>query len=379
MATKLWCSVALFFILETISVGQAPIPTRPPGPVVSRTAPTRPDSVQDSNQYDYWSKMTNQDRTGGALLGKVIVSGEMLPWEPIVVSVRCNGAVVHTTVTDSKGNFAVTPSSIPGEVSQQGDLLRQMKVHYEGCLLEGTLTGFRSSAITITARNLREEPEVGTITLSRDSDARGTAMSTTSLSAPAAAANAWTKAGEEMLAQRPDRARKALEKAVHSYPGFADAWYELGRLQLTSDPNTAKLCFQNAVAADPNFVRPYSQLAELAAQNADWQQVIQRTDRALQLEPEGTIWIWYYRALANFQLGRVDEAETSAKRLLQRDPLHNVRNGEQLLAAILARKSDFDGALAHLRNCLTYIQDSSDVALLKEEIAQLERRAATPN
>jgi hypothetical protein len=379
MSTNLWCSVALFFILEMISVGQAPIPTRPPGPVVSRTAPTRPDSVHDTNLYDYWSKMTNQDRTGGALLGKVTISGEMLPWEPIVVSVKCNGAVVHTTVTDSRGFFAVTPSSIPGEISQQGDLLRQMKTHYEGCLLEGTLTGFRSSAITITARNLREEPEVGSIILSRDTDARGTAMSTTSLSAPGAAANAWAKAGEEMLAQRPERARKALEKAVHAYPGFADAWYELGRLQLVSDPNTAKLCFQNAVAADPNFVRPYGHLAELAAGNEDWQQVLQRTDRSLHLEPEGTIWIWYYRALANFRLGKVDEAEISAKKLIARDPLHNVRNGEQLLAAILARKSDFAGALAHLRNCLTYIQDTSDVALLKEEITQLEHRVATPN
>src|SRR5262249_10345991 len=152
------------------------------------------------------------------------------------------------------------------------------------------------------------EPEVGTIVLSRDSDARGTAMSTTSLSAPAEAVNAWTKAGEQMLEQKPDRARKALEKAVHAYPGFADAWYELGKLLLASDSNNARLCFEKAVAADPNFVRPYGQLTELAARTEDWQQVIQQTDRSLQLEPDGTIWIWYYRALANFQLGRVNEA-----------------------------------------------------------------------
>lgn len=384
MATKLRYAVVLpflffifiFFLEITASAQHTPLP--PAGPPMSRPAP-RPDSMQDTNLYGYWSKMTNQDRAGGALLGKVAIGGEMLPWEPIVVTVVCNGSVVHTTLTDPKGEFAIIPTKIPGEVSQQGDLQRQMKAHYEGCVLEGLLTGFRSTEVTITQRNLRDEPEVGTILLSRDSNARGTAMSTTSLSATPDAVNAWRKAGEEMLAQKPDRARKALEKAVHAYPVFADAWYQLGRLEVLSDPGSARLCFEKALAADPKFVRPYAQLAELAARNEDWPKVVEHTDRSLQLEPEGTVWLWYYRALGNFQLGKVEEAEASAKKLVEMDPLHSVRNGEQLLAAILARKADFSGALVHLRNCLTYIQDSSDLALLKEQIAQLERRVSAAN
>jgi hypothetical protein len=376
MLTHVRYAIVLFFLVKIVMVAQTPTPA-PVGRIPSRPTPTRPDSMQETTLYGYWSKMTDQDRTGGALLGKVEINGEMLPWEPIVVTVECNGSEVNTTLTDPKGEFLVRPSTIPGEISQQGDLQRQMKAHYEGCSLRGLLTGFRSTEITITQRNLRDDPEVGTITLSRDSNARGSAMSTTSISAPPDAANAWRKAGEEMLAQKPDRARKALEKAVHVYPGFADAWYELGRLQAPSDPANARLCFEKAIAADPNFVRPYGQLAALAADNEDWPKVLEHTDRSLQLEPDGTIWVWYYRALANFQLGKLDDSETSAKRLVDMDPLHNVRNGEQLLAAILARKADFAGALAHLRNCLTYIQDTSDAALLKEQIAQLERRVSS--
>lgn len=375
MATKMWFVVVVFSFLKIATVAQH----APPPPVVQtlpRPTPTRPDSMQDLGLYGYWSKMTNQERTGGALLGKVAISGEMLPWEPIMVTVECNGSTVYSTLTDPKGEFAVTPSMIPGEISQQGDMQRQMKTHYEGCLLQGQLTGFRSSEIRITEHNLRDEPEVGTITLSRDSIARGTAMSATSLAAPPDAVVAWRKAGEEMLGQKADRAQKSLERAVKAYPAFADAWYQLGRLQVLSDPRDARVCFEKAIAADPNFVRPYGQLAALAARNEDWQQVLEHTDHSLQLEPVGTTWVWYFRALANFQLGRVDAAETSAKRLVQMDPLHNIRNGEQLLAAILAKKSDYTGALTHLRNCLTYIQDSSDVALLKEEIAQLERRVS---
>jgi len=381
MRATLWSLIALLLVLQVSAVAQrpSPTPTVPTSPNPPRLSPTRPDSIQDTNVYGYWSKMTNQDRAGGALLGNVVINGEMLPWEPIVVNVECNGSTVHTTLTDAKGQFAITPSSIPGEISQQGDALRQMKVHYEGCLLQSALSGFRSTTITITERNLRDEPEVGTITLSRDLAARGTAMSLTGLSAPPNAATAWRKAGEDMLAQKSDRAQKNLEKAVKAYPAFADAWYELGRLEVLADPRGARSCFEKAIGADPNFVRPYGQLAALAARSEDWRQTLDYTNRSLQLVPEGTSWIWYYRALANFQLGAVDEAEKSAKKLLLTDPLHNIKNGEQLLAAILARKSDYAGALAHLRNCLTYIQGSSDVALLKEEIALLEKKTSASN
>jgi hypothetical protein len=374
-------SLCLALVAPSLAIPVSAQRTPPPPAVqtLPHPNPTRPDSMQDTGLYGYWTTMTNQDRAGGALLGKVAISGEMLPWEPILVTVECKGSTVSATQTDPRGDFAIIPSSIPGEISQQGDSQRQMKVHYEGCVLQGFLTGFRSTTISVTERNLRDEPEVGTITLSRDSTARGTAMSMTSLSAPTAAVKDWSKAGADMLAQEPERARKELEKAVRTYPAFADAWYQLGRLQVLSDPRNARLCLEKAVAADPSFVRPYGQLAALAARGEDWQGVLENTDHSLQLEPQGTIWIWYYSALANFQLGRVDLAEATAKKLLKMDPLHNIRNGEQLLAAILARKSDYGGALAHLRNCLTYIQDSSDVILLKEEIAQLERRVAAPN
>ncbi len=323
--------------------------------------------------------MTNQDRAGGVLLGKVTIAGEMLPWEPISVIVNCQGTMVYTTETDPKGEFAVAPSSVPGDVSQLGDAQRQMKTHYEGCVLEGDLTGFRSTKLTITEHNLRDDPEVGTIVLSRDSTARETAMSATSLSAPPAAAKSYTKAGSEMLVQKPERAQKELEKAVREYPNFADAWYQLGRLQVTSAPGIARLCLEKAIQIDPNFVRPYGQLAALAVQAQDWRAALQSAGHSLELEPRGTIWVWYYSALANFQLGRLDAAEMSANKLVAMDPLHNVRGGEQLLAAVLARKADYNGALAHLRNCLTYIRTDSDISLLKQEIAQLEQKVNRSN
>lgn len=344
----------------------------------SRQIP-RPDSVQDAGVYGYWSHMTEQDRVGGALMGKVVVKDELLPWDPIIVSVSCNGTPVYTAETDSKGYFAVLPSRIPGELSLQGDRQRQMQVHFEGCILEASLTGFSSSTLTVTEHNLRDSPEVGTITLTREFDTRGTAMSATSKLAPIDAAKHWSKAGEEMLADKPDRAQRQLEEAVRAYPGFADAWYRLGILRLHSNPADAQICLRKAAVVDPAFVPPYEQLAGLAVEQGNWPDTLQAVAHFLQLDAKGNAHIWYYSALSNFQLGNLDAAESSAKRLQAMDPLHNVRNGEQLLAAILARKADYPGALAHLRNCLRYTPEGPNAELLRQQIAQLEKHVAKAN
>lgn len=378
MVTKQSFGPALLaLIFGTISLPAQTTSAAPhhnPNPVV-----TRPDSIEDTGIYGYWNGMTEQGRAGGALLGKVVVQDELLPWDPILVTVACDGKAAYTAETDSKGNFAILPSRIAGELSQLGDRERQMKVHFEGCVLEGALAGFNSSIVTITERNLRDTPEVGTITLTRAFATRGTAVSATSKSAPANATQHWTKAGEEMLAGRPDRALRDLKDAVHAYPQFAEAWYRLGTLQLSSNPREAQVCLRKAAAADPAFVPPYEQLAGLAVQQSDWSQALASVARYLELDPAGTMRIWYYSALSDLQVGNVDAAETSANKLLAMDPLHNIRNGEQLLAVILARKADYADALVHLRHCLTYVTEGPDAELLHAQITQLENRVSQRN
>jgi tetratricopeptide (TPR) repeat protein len=222
---------------------------------------------------------------------------------------------------------------------------------------------------------LRDDPDLGTIQLSREGGrAAGAAVSGTTESAPAPAINSFEKARAEMLDQKPDRAERDLKKSVELYPNFAEAWYQLGRLQLTSAPKTARDSFSRAIAADPKFVLPYEQLAALSAQKGDWQEVLATTGHALELDPLGTGRTWNYNALANFQMGKMDVAEAAASKSLAMDPSHTIPTTEQLLAVILARKQDYSGALTHLRNCLTYTPSGPNADLLKQQIAQLEPR-----
>jgi tetratricopeptide (TPR) repeat protein len=306
------------------------------------------------------------------LLGKVRVEGEPLLWEPVLVSIICKDKVVNTARTDPKGDFAFI--SVPGGVTAPADVGREMRTHYEGCKVQASLTGFGSDALTITERNLRDEPELGTIWLRLNGRTTGTALSTTGASVPKRAAKLFEEAHAAMLEQKPERAQSNLEKAVHLYPEFAEAWYQLGRLNMRSSPQSAQECFSKAVAADPLFVRPYEELAQLAVQQEKWAEVVANTNRALQLDPPGTPRIWSYDALANYQLSKLDSAKASAQKSLAMDPRHQIPNTEQLLAVILARQGDYDGALQHLRNCLTYVTTGHNVEFLKQQIAQLERR-----
>jgi len=120
--------------------------------------------------------MNNQQRAGGALFGKVTVEGQPLLWEPVLVTVDCQGTILHTTQTDSKGNFVITGVKLAGVLGVQSDSVHQMETHFEGCTVQGSLTGFESSTITITASHLRDEPNLGTLTLQPAAAALGSVV-----------------------------------------------------------------------------------------------------------------------------------------------------------------------------------------------------------
>jgi Flp pilus assembly protein TadD len=370
-------SFLIIFLFLTLSVfGQRATPAIPPqGPTASTI--TRPGSIQDSGLYDYWADMTTQGRSGGALLGKLSVEGGPLPWEPLLVTVTCDGKVEYTTQTDARGNFGIVSFQLPGALGNQGDVQRQMETHLEGCLVRASVSGFRSSEIAITRRMLRDNPDIGTILISRAGRDDATSVSRTTETASPKAIKVFEKARAEMMQRDTDGAQRDLKRAVESDPNLAEAWLQLGKLQMTSDPQAARASFSKALAADPKFVLPYEQLAALAAQNANWQEVLDNTDHVTQLYPEGTAISWYLNAMANYQAEKFDVTEASASKSLALDPRHTIMNTEQLLAVVLAQKGDLDGALRHLRSSLTYVPPGPNADLLKQQIAQLEKRAAS--
>ncbi|HSS97592.1 MAG TPA: hypothetical protein VLK33_11205, partial [Terriglobales bacterium] len=285
-------SLILFGFFTLTALGQRAAPVQ--GPTASTI--TRPGSIQDSGLYNYWKDMSAQERAGGALLGKLAVAGGPLPWEPLLVTVTCYDKVEYTTQTDAKGNFGIVGFKLPGAAGKQEDSERQMESHLEGCLVRGAVSGFHSSEIAITQHMLREQPEIGTITITRTEPDKATIVSRTTETASPKAIKSFEKARAEMMEHDTDGAQKDLKKAIESDPNLADAWLQLGKLQMVSDPQAARDSFSKALAADPKFVLPCEQLAALAAQTGNWQEVLDNTNHVTQLYPEGTAISWYLNA-----------------------------------------------------------------------------------
>jgi len=371
MSSRRLLSFCLLTVVSPVLFAQSGAQTHPSTPTPPPTL-TRPDSIQDSGFYNYWANMSAQGRAGGVLLGKLVMEGEPLPWVPMLVNVDCKGSIVNSTQADLKGQFVITFADAHGIERTPADAQRQMETHYEGCQVRASLAGFHSSTVTITVRNLRDEPNLGTITLSREGRGGGTELSLTTKDAPPKAMKAFERARADWLDQNPDGAERNLKKAVQLYPEFAEAWLQLGKIQEASDPKDSRDSFSKAMAADPKFVLPYEQLAALAVKAEQWQEALDNTSQALQLDPDGTPQLWYYDALAKFQLGKSDEARESATKSLAIDPRHSVLNTEQLLAVILARKADYVGAVLHLNNCLSYMPPGPQADLVKQQIARLE-------
>ena len=374
MKTKFLLLVLGFFALEfaCLAQGSKPGQSAPsPGPTSTAGDPTKYLNRDWENAYD-------QGRTGDHLRGNVTLTESALPWDAIPVVVTCDGKPKFTTTTDSHGIFVITrvaPVASSTIIGTEKSLVGQLV----GCSVSAVLPGFDSSQLTIANRDVLANPNIGTITLKRESGATGTAVSATTAAAPKNAMKSFEKARSEWLDNKPDRAQRDLQKAVEIYPQFAEAWYQLGKIEAKLKSPAALESFSKAVAADPQFELPYEQMAPLAAQAEKWPELINETNRALQLNPRGTLDLWYYKALGNYHLKNLEVAETSASRSLSMDPLHVQPDTEQLLAVILVAKNDLPAALQHLRNCLTYFAPGPNYELVKQQIAQVEPAARSQN
>jgi cytochrome c-type biogenesis protein CcmH/NrfG len=349
----------LFVLSASLALSGAAFPQMKTGSSSNTNAPADPThgpaASSDIGKFSSWDSLMKQGHAGNFLGGTVTVAGGALPWDPIPVNVTCDGKTRYTSTTDPKGNFLIAPVKADESAVGNSDTKTKLAAQFIGCGVQAALPGFDSSSIMIANRNLTDDPNIGTITLKREEGSGGASVSATTASAPKDATKAFEKARTEWIDKKPDKAEKDLEKAVQVYPQFAEAWYQLGKIQAEQKKPEAMNSFAKAVAADPKFVPPYQQIAPLAAQAGKWQDVVDATSHELELDPRGNPEVWYFNALANVKLSKMDVAEASAQKALSMDPLHTQPNTEQLLAVILVNKRDYAGALQHLKNCLTYV------------------------
>jgi len=245
------------------------------------------------------------------------------------------------------------------------------------CEVRANREGYTSSIVSATTAVVGGSPDIGSVVIHKAAQMEGVTSSTTSASAPKEAKKSFDRGIAASKKGKPDEAAKEFDAAVKAYPQYADAWYELGRARLemkADDP--AREAFARAMEIDAKLTGPWVELGLMAGQKHDWAESAKYLDRALQLDPEDYPTAWFADAVANYNLKKLDVAETGVREALKRDAQHANPKIEYVLGMILGDKGDYPGAAAALQAYLKYAPNAPDAERVRGMLASLANQPA---
>ena len=339
------------------------------------------------------------------LMGRVSTNdGTALP-NNVMVERICNANVRQQVYASSNGSFTMqlgsrtdtvidasaqgtTRDSVSNRDSVMGGIPRR---ELRNCELRASASGFRSrpvnldTALTTSTRTI----DVGAIVVQRATKVEGMTLSATPYNAPKDAVKAYEKGSEAERNGQLANARKYFEQAVQIYPEYASAWFKLGSvLQKDHQNEVARKAYLQATTINPKFVPPYLFLAEMAYDAQNWTEVLQFTGRILELDPLNKTNItgyivdldplnyaeaYFYNAIANYKLNKIEEAEKSALLAQHVDLRTRFPQLHLLLAELFARKDNYAAAVLELRTYLELAPQAKDADQVRERLAKLEK------
>ncbi|SPF55050.1 TPR repeat-containing protein [Candidatus Sulfopaludibacter sp. SbA4] len=251
-------------------------------------------------------------------------------------------------------------------------------MRYMNCDLRAKLAGYRSQTVSLANHRAMDDPNIGTILLHRLAPGAGNTVSANDLEVPKDARKAFDKGQESAKKGKLDEALKDYSKAVELYRPYASAWYELGKLQATGgDLYTARGSFGEAIKADPKYVPPYIAIAEQGIEAKKWKEVAEVTDRASKLDVFDYPQVYFFNAVANYNIKNVDAAEKSVQQAERLDTRHIFPQIYFLWANIMAIRHDYSSAADKFRAFLKLAPDSEDSAMARKQLDQVEKITAT--
>jgi cytochrome c-type biogenesis protein CcmH/NrfG len=207
---------------------------------------------------------------------------------------------------------------------------------------------------------------------------RSPVVAAPALAVPPKARKEYSEACAALKDKKTDNAEMHLRKAVEEYPDYSVAWVTLGQI-LAAENHTedARNACSQGSAIDPKYVPAYLCLAEIAARAKAWGDVLQLSNRALDLDLSTNAISYEYNAAANLRTNRLDDAEKSALRAVSIDKDNSDPRAHFLLAQIYEAKGDLTNLIVQLREYLKYAKDPDDVAAVTQYLSQVEQSAAS--
>lgn len=242
------------------------------------------------------------------------------------------------------------------------------------CDLLADYPGYSSSKVSLYNRAGQDNFDVGVIVLHQIAAGEGHTVSVLALQAPKDAKKSYEKGESLAAANKPAEALASFETAVTIYPQYADAWLGIGKIQWQmGQRDDAGAAFTKAMSLDSQMVGPWQELGFLACDESKWEDAVRYLDQAVKLDPMNSAIPWYFNALANYNLGRYEQAERSVRAELKLDRGTNP-HADFLLGLVLIARQDPEGGAEALRNYIAAAPASPDVATAKKELSRLENQ-----
>ena len=325
------------------------------------------------------------------IAGRVMISGGGVVADHIPIERICNGMVRREGYTDSRGEFQfeLGRNQQERDASQddsdrmvttrgaQSAMSGRSQVRFDNCDLRASLAGFVSTSVPMRVENDNSMLHVQPIVLTRMGGVEGSTISLTSIAAPQNARNAFEKGRKAGSEKKFDEAIKELQKAVEIYPQYAIAWSLMGEIhRLQNQFELAKKEYSQALTVDTKFVSPYFGLAAMAIVENKWPQAAQLTDQLIALNAFAYPMAYFFNAAANYNLGKLDVAEQSARKFQQMDIAHSRPDIALLLGNILAAKHQYAEAAQLYRDFLVARPDAPNAEEVRKEAQRLEGLSA---
>jgi tetratricopeptide (TPR) repeat protein len=321
----------------------------------------------------------------------------------LLVERVCNERVRQQVHATPRGDFSMQIGSkfdsfvdaSSGQASQEGEARKAStggipRHDLANCELRTSAAGFRPNSISLVDLTPSASVvDVGSIVVQRIAKIKGTTLSATPYKAPPNARKVYEKGLEAERKGRVAEARKYFDQAVEIYPRYASAWFQLGKVyEKENDKDSARAAYTEATAIDKRFLPPYLSLASLAFEAGNWTEVLQFTGHimdldllnhgnfagyVLDLDEWNSAGAYFYNAVANYKLNKIEEAEKSALKAERLDLRTNFPQLHLLLAEIFARKKDYAVAMSQLKAYLELVPHAKDGDLVRERLAKLEK------
>jgi tetratricopeptide (TPR) repeat protein len=192
-----------------------------------------------------------------------------------------------------------------------------------------------------------------------------------------AARSEYQRGCADLRKKKSADAEKHFRKALRKNPKYDTAWVTLGQVLATlTRTDEARIACSQASIVNPNYVPAYLCLADLAAREHAWAEVLKLSGRALELEPSANAVAYEYHAAANLKLRNLVAAEKSGLRAVALDTEHREPRVHFVLAQVYEAKGDSTNEAVQLREYLKYSENAPDAAMVEQYLSKLEKQTA---